>query len=137
MSKPIIGAIDGDKVVSWAETEHSRKKGEDGFSVGYRTAMSWIINRVESGTFPLSDQSEATRLREALQRVRVHLVAGMSEFSAEEARYIVDEALSSSHREDGKRIGMTHNDRFQLACLVKEYGAETIIGLIPGITEER
>lgn len=53
-----------------------------------------------------------------------------------DARTMV-EALSSPHREERKPIEMTHNDRFQLSCLVKEYGAEAIIGLIPGITEER
>lgn len=83
--------------------------------------------------------TEVKRLLMALEKIEAERVEPYRE-QWERLNTIGDiarEALSSSHREDGKQPKMTHNDQFQLACLVKEYGAEAIIRLIPGITEER
>jgi len=93
MNKP-IGAIDGDKVFEWM------------YSNGYFSlkAADMLADEWEKGTFRLDDQGEATRLREALEKI-VDVLADDTSINAQRINNLIIKALSSYHREDGQENG--------------------------------
>jgi len=139
-----IGAIDGDKLDEWIE---EAPKGLipklDNYALGYRKALDDLLIAKNTGIFDLpSDQGEATRLREALEKI-VDVLADDTSINAQRINNLIIQALSSSHRED-KGIQMVrdhyeyHRTNGNNEYANGMYDTIAMLGItIPGITEER
>ena len=107
MSKQIIGAIDGDKLLEWIAVEIDLSSGNNETEKADRWAFRHAQREIESGRLALpSDQSESTRLREALEEAELCYMGRARYASTEEVLQeilcVIRKALSSSHREDAR-----------------------------------